>query len=450
MAWDDCGVYGHPHIQTPNINKLANQGMRFDQAFLTISSCSPSRASIITGRYPHQTDAEQLHWPLPKEQVTFVELLKQAGYWTAQAGKWHLGEEVTDRFDTLYRAGTGGFIMQTQTQTQTQIQESGCEFWVQALQERPRDRPFFMWLAALDPHRPYQENIIPKPHAEEDVIVPPYLPDLPIIRKELALYYDEITRLDSYLGQVMDEIERQGVADNTLILFISDNGRPFPLDKTTLYDSGIRTPWIVKWPQKVQAGSVCGSLVSSIDIAPTFLALAGLSEGNNYQGEDFSSLLYDPAGSIREAVYAEDHWHDFEDQARAVRTTRFKYLKNYYPELSNTPSADILRGAVFREILKQREQGELASGRSSSMFEPRAEEELYDVTVDPFELNNLAADAEYLEVLDEMRGLLEEWRRETHDVLPVQRTADEFDRETGQPLPNRIRPRPSKYQMIGS
>src|SRR6185436_9687195 len=113
MAWDDCGAYGHKTIRTPNLDQLAREGMRFDRAFLTCSSCSPSRSSMITGRYPHSTGAQQLHWPLPKEQVTFVEKLKAAGYWTAQAGKWHLGNDVKDRFDVVHEAGTGGFQLAT-------------------------------------------------------------------------------------------------------------------------------------------------------------------------------------------------------------------------------------------------------------------------------------------------------------------------------------------------
>ena len=104
MAWDDCGAYGHKTVRTPNLDKLARQGMRFDRAFLTASSCSPSRSSMITGRYPHSTGAQQLHWPLPPDQVTFVELLKKAGYWTAAAGKWHLGDAVKDRFDLVKEA----------------------------------------------------------------------------------------------------------------------------------------------------------------------------------------------------------------------------------------------------------------------------------------------------------------------------------------------------------
>jgi len=225
MAWNDSGAYGHPSIQTPNIDRMAREGMRFDQAFLTISSCSPSRASIITGLYPHQTDAEQLHWPLPKEKLTFVEELGQAGYYTAQAGKWHLGEEIKDRFDKLYPVGTAGYVMSHESATTLPPNESGCDDWVKALQERPKNQPFLMWLAAVDPHRPYREGIIEHPHRPQEVVVPPYLPNTDVVRKELALYYDEITRLDGYVGQVLQELIAQGVAENTLVLYISDNGQ---------------------------------------------------------------------------------------------------------------------------------------------------------------------------------------------------------------------------------
>ena len=144
MAWNDCGAYGHPKIRTPNIDKLAQQGMTFNNAFLTTSSCSPSRCSIITGRYPHNTDAGQLHLPLPKEQVTFPELLKQAGYHTGAAGKWHLGNATKPKFDIVREGGDSG----------------GAGHWVPMLKDRPTDKPFFMWFASFDPHRPYQKNTI--------------------------------------------------------------------------------------------------------------------------------------------------------------------------------------------------------------------------------------------------------------------------------------------------
>ncbi|MHC4356805.1 MAG: sulfatase family protein, partial [Planctomycetota bacterium] len=308
MAWDDCGAYGHPTIRTPNIDKLAAEGMRFTNAFLTASSCSPSRASIITGRYPHNTDAEQLHWPVPAEQQTFVEILKEAGYWTTSAGKWHLGDAVRDRFDVIHEADVSGFQLPTgkngSAPAMIAREKSGCERWLSTLRSRPKGKPFFLWLAALDPHRDYEQGIIAKPHRPEDVVVPPYLPDVPEVREDLALYYDEIARLDDYVGKVTDELAGQGVEDNTFVLFFSDNGRPFPRDKTTLYDGGIKTPWLVRWPGRVRAESLCRQLVSSVDIAPTVLALAGLKAPSCFQGRDFSPLLTDPKRKIRDYAYA--------------------------------------------------------------------------------------------------------------------------------------------------
>ncbi|HEU5118895.1 MAG TPA: sulfatase, partial [Isosphaeraceae bacterium] len=402
MAWDDCGAYGHPRIKTPNIDKLAHQGMRFDRAFLTTSSCSPSRSSIITGRYPHNTDAEELHWPLPAEQVTFVEKLKAAGYWTASAGKWHLGNAVKDRFDEVREANPAGFQLSTGKGPKGRMSaegsgaiQSGCDQWVPVLRDRPREKPFFLWLAALDPHRDYQPNTIPNPHKPEDVVVPPYLPDVLEVRKDLALYYDEISRLDHFVGEVMTELDRQGVADETLVLFLSDNGRPFPRGKTTVYDSGIRTPFLVRWPGHVEPGSVCSSLVSSVDIAPTFLSLAKLQPGPGFQGKDFSPLLEDPSKSIRDYVFAERNWHDYAARARAVRSERFEYIRNEDVERTMTPPADAVRSPTFVAMRRLRDQGELTPAQRACFVSPRPVEELYDLKSDPDELHNLVNDPAY-------------------------------------------------------
>ncbi|MGH9338137.1 MAG: sulfatase family protein [Acidobacteriota bacterium] len=456
LAWDDLGAYGHPDIQTPNLDRLAQEGMRFDQAFVTTSSCSPSRSSIITGRYPHGTDAEQLHWPLPAEQSTFVEMLRQGGYWTAAAGKWHLGDEVRDRFDEIRDAGASGFQLPAgQEALKGQVEQpasrdarSGATQWVPLLRDRPRERPFFLWLASFDPHRGYDENIISQPHGVEDAVVPPYLPDVPDTRKDLALYYDEVSRLDAFVGQVLAELERQGEADNTFVLFISDNGRPFPRAKTTLYDSGIKTPWIVRWPQKVNPDSVCPSLVSTVDIAPTFLELAGIEQSPTFQGESFLPLLENPEASVRDYVFAERHWHDYEAHERAVRSPRYKYIRNYYTDLASTPPADAVRSPTFQVMQRLHASGELTPEQMAPFISPRPEEEFYDLQADPHELVNLAQDPQYSDRLDQMRQALEDWQKTTGDTLPAMRTPDEFDRHTGQPLPNRLRPRPSKKQML--
>ena len=448
LAWDDLGAYGHPHIRTPNLDRMAANGMLFNQAFLTTSSCSPSRSSIITGQYPHNTDAEQLHWPLPAAQVTFVEKLKAAGYWTAQAGKWHLGDAVKDRFDEIREVGTIGFQLSADGKDlPPEGDGSGSENWLSLLRDRPEDQPFFLWLAAVDPHRPYEPDIIDQPHTIDEVVVPPYMPDVPEVREDLALYYDEISRLDSYVGRVLDELERQSVSENTLVLFISDNGRPFQRDKTTLLDGGIKTPWIVQWPAVVQPGSVSNSLVSSVDIAPTFLHLAGLEAPSSFEGRGFEDMLRDPALEIREYIYAEDHWHDHDDFSRAVRTKQFKYIRNFFPELANTPPADALTGAAFKATLEVKARGELTADQMVIFNAPRPEEELYDVVNDPFELENLAANSAYQSDLNAMQERMRAAREASGDTDPAFRTPDEFDRVTGEPNEFRSRPRLSKDEI---
>lgn len=448
MAWEDSGVYGNPKVGTPNIDRLARDGMRFTRAFVTASSCSPSRASLITGRYPHNTDAEQLHWPLPAEQVTFVEKLKAAGYWTAASGKWHLGAAVKDRFDVVDDPGEAGFQTDPKTGKMLAADDSGAAGWIPILQQRPKDKPFFLWFAALDPHRDYVENSIPNPHRPSDVIVPPHLPDTPEVRKELVLYYDEITRLDGNVGKVLAELERQGVADNTLIFFISDNGRPFPGAKTTVYDFGIRTPLIARWPKMIRRGTVANGLVSSVDLAPTFLQLAGAPIPPSVQGKSLVPILTNPKAKIRDAIYAEKNWHDYEDRTRALRTDRFKYIRNDYPDLAGTPSADAGRSSTMDAIRRLRKEGKLTSLQARIFQKPRPTEELYDLQSDPLEVNNLATNPRYAKTLVELREKLKAWGRETNDEMPAHRTPDEFDRETGNVLPGRKMPRASKREMM--
>jgi N-sulfoglucosamine sulfohydrolase len=448
MAREDCGAYGHPAIRTPNLDRLAREGMRFDRAFVTASSCSPSRSSLITGRYPHNTGAPELHQPLPRDQVTFVERLKSAGYWTAAAGKWHLGNAVKDRFDVVREAGTAGFQLPTGSNAKARMTaegagaiQSGCDQWVRVLRDRLRDKPFFLWLAALDPHRDYQQGTIPRPHRPEDAVVPPYLPDVPEVRRDLALYYDEIARLDSYVGAVLAELDRQGEAGNTLVVFLSDNGRPFPRCKTTLYDSGIRTPWIVRWPGHVPPGSHCERLVSTVDIAPTVLKLAGLEPGPSFQGQDFSPLFQDPKAKIRDWIFAERNWHDYAARGRSVRSERFQYIRNDDHDLALTPPADAVRSPTFQAMRRLRDEGKVTLAQRACFLHPRPADELYDADADPHELHNVAGDPRFTKVLNEMRQALADWERQTDDHEIGQLSPDEFDRETGEPLPNRVRPR---------
>lgn len=416
MAWDDCGAYGNSKIRTPHLDRLAREGMRFDRAFLTTSSCSPSRASILTGRYPHATGAPELHQALPATQVMLSEPLREAGYYTASVGKWHLGAPAKSKWD-LVREGGG---------------PSGCEHWLPVLRDRPKERPFFLWLAAVDPHRRYQPGAISRPHTPDEVVVPPYLPDTETVRKDLALYYDEIARMDGFIGQVLEELEKQGLARNTFVLFLTDNGRPFPRCKTTLYDDGIRTPFLVRFPGRVKPGSRCDSLVSAVDIAPTVLDLAGLQPAPTFQGRSFARLLGNPQATAREFAFAEHHWHDYQAYERGVRSRRYTYIRNWLPELPGTPPADAVTSPTFGILRELRDQGNLPPQQRSIFVTPRPAEELYDLETDPHSFKNLAGDPKYARTLEKHRKALERWREETGDTFDRERlTPDGFDRETG-------------------
>ncbi len=455
MNWDDCGAYGHPTIRTPNIDRLAHEGMRFDHGYVTTSSCSPSRASIITGQYPHNTGAEQLHWGLPNGTTTFVEGLKAAGYFTAAAGKWHMGNHIKHHFDVINQADNSGFQLPSgdaiEPSKMIAGQPSGCENWIPTLRARPKDKPFFLWFAALDPHRAYTDSTLETPHQLSDVRIPPYLPDVPDVREDLRQYYDEIGRLDLYVGKLVTELKSQGIEENTLIIFISDNGRPFPRDKTTLYEGGIKTPWIIKWPAQVIPGTITKSLVSTVDIAPTLSEVGGFASEPTYEGISFLPILIDAEKEIRQYAFAEDHWHDYEDHARAIFNRQWKLIRNDYVDIAATPSADAGRSLTWKAMQELKKQNKLTTAQLNCFMTPRSKYELFNLEQDPYEVNNLTNEPKHAAIKNELLIALEDWSIKTGDFIPSKRTPDEFDRHTGQPDHSvRQRPRPDKKAMFGT
>jgi arylsulfatase A-like enzyme len=261
------------------------------------------------------------------------------------------------------------------------------------------------------------------------------------------MYYDEISRLDAQVGSILDELQTQGIVSNTLVLFISDNGRPFPRCKTTLYDSGIKTPLLARWPARIKPRTVCQSLISSIDLAPTFLALAGLEAPAGFQGHNAARLFTDPGTLVRAHIFAEHNWHDYDAHGRAIRDERFKYIRNFDREVANTPPADAVRSPTFGVMKEMRDARKLSRAQRAVFTRPKPAEELYDLNDDPHELRNLASERRYAGVLKSLRQRLNEWQEQTADPVPGLRAPDEFDRESGQPLENRRRPRISKRQL---
>jgi len=424
----DLGCYGHPFLKTPNVDRLAAEGMRFDRMFLTISSCSPSRASILTGRFPHNTGAEDLHQPLPAGQRTVARALRDAGWHAFSVGKWHLGAAEKSNWDRVVECGGDEIAERT----------------VAELRARPAGKPFFAWIATWDPHRPWDE--VPPAHDPAKVAVPPYLPEHPDIRKELAKYYDEIARIDRHVGEVRDELARLGEFDRSVFVFMSDNGMPFPRAKTTLYDSGIRTPFVVRAPGLVPAGTVQKGLASAIDLAPAILELAGLRQ-DSMQGRSLLPMLRDARSPGRPAVFAEANWHDFDQFTRAVRTDRYLLVRNYYKERPLWNSVDSIHSPTWRAILSLRREGKLTPSQAYLFQEPRPFEELYDLATDPHAFRDLAGDPAHARPLAELRILLDHWRVETEDAMPREPTPDGWTRE-GVPLPHN-QPWFERWQKLG-
>jgi arylsulfatase len=406
ISQDDFGCYGHPTLKTPNTDKLAASGMRFDNAYLTISSCSPSRCSIVTGRYPHNTGAPELHTKLPKTQVRFPELLRQAGYYTVLSGKNHM---VGSRDRGFVKITSGGGPGKE-------------EDWVEHVQKRPKDQPFFFWFASADAHRKWQKSEDAPEYKAEDVVVPPYMVDTKGTRKDLADYYHEVSRFDHFVGLVTEELKKQGVLDKTMIVVAADNGRPFPRCKARLYDSGIKTPWVVHYPKMIKKASVTKSLISAIDLSATCLELAGVDKPECIQGQSFAPILKNPKVVVRELVFAEQNWHVYRNHSRLVRFGDFAYIKNNFPNQPNLSYESDTKFPSGAELWKAHAAGKTKSEQHQVFANPCPAEELFDLSKDPHQLTNIADNPEYAKILKKARKQLAAWTEKTGDTIPEKPT----------------------------
>ncbi|MEX0332424.1 MAG: sulfatase [Puniceicoccaceae bacterium] len=414
----DFSCYGG-QVETPHIDKLASSGLRFDNAYVTASSCSPSRCSIITGRYPHNTGAPELHMDLPEGQFMFPEALKKAGYYCAQYGKFHMGDYALNAFDVA-------------RDLRYPEDPTGAEGWVPMLKNRPKDKPFFMWFAAFDAHRPWEPDPLETPHDPGKVILPTGVPDTPLSRQDYASYLDEVRRFDRYVGGVVAELKRQGVYDNTLIFVLADNGSPFPRNKTSLYEGGMKTPLVAHWPKgKLADGAASESLISTIDLAPTILQVAGIPVPKHVQGKSMLPVLREPGKEIREALYGERNWHVQIGVSRMLRKGHFVYFRDFTPGFYSFQMVDHNKGA-YAELLRLKEAGQLSPEQAEVFSTNRPEESLFNLKEDPNQLHNLVGKAEYTAIISDMRSLLADWQAKTGDSIPDidEMTPDRHDRKT--------------------
>ena len=391
LGWRDTEPYGNTGIRTPAIARLARAGMVVRYAFGVSPQCSPSRIGMLSGRFPHTTRTEDLHTPLPDGVRLLPTLLREAGYFTGHMAKTHYGPNGERQFQ-WYSPETAPALP--------------------AFLDSAGTRPFFLWVGFHEPHRPYPETPARTDHDPARVALTPYLADTPETRTDVARYYDAIGRMDAKLGEMIAELGRRKLLDSTLVVFLSDNGAPFPREKGTLYDSGTRTPLILVWPTVIKAGTVWQrGMVSTIDLAPTLLELAGVKPPAGLQGRSFGALIAEPgAFTGDEYVFSERNWHDCDEHQRAVRTTRFKLIRtDAYTNVPLCTAADIGASPSFLALRVRAKAGRLTAAQRRLFEAPRARLELYDLAKDPWELRNVADDPAYAAEARRLAGVLEDW-----------------------------------------
>ncbi|UZD22064.1 sulfatase [Algoriphagus halophytocola] len=414
-SFPHAGVYGDPVVRTPTFDRLAAEGALFTNAYTASPSCSPSRAAVLLGRYPHQNkDGGNLWSEFPAQYPTYVSLLEKAGYFTGSTRKgW----------------GPGDFKISGMEHNPA---GKSYEDFKTFLAEKPAEQAFTFWFGSTDPHRVYVPNTgIQAGMPLTGVRVPGFFPDNDCVRNDILDYYFEVERFDRECGQLIKMLEEAGELDNTIIVMTSDNGMPFPRAKANLYDYGTRMPLVIRWPEKVKAGTVIDDFVNFVDFAPSFLEAAGLSP-ENMSGQSLWPLL---AGEKqdRDQVYLERERHanvrkgDLSYPMRAVRDHQFLYIRNMMPERNPAGDPSVHQsvgqfGDVDNSITKfliMNLQGKAEAGGTDYFelaFGSRPAEELYDVVADPYQLNNLAEDKSYASVKAEMKEKLQKWMEETHDL----------------------------------
>jgi arylsulfatase A-like enzyme len=428
-AWPHVGCYGNVDIKTPNLDKFASEGMRFDRAYVTSPQCVPSRASIFTGRSPVAIAMTRFSAPLPREVKTYAEALRQAGWFTGVAGRsYHLDGAGTSpesrEVFAKYKLATfpGRFDYVKTTGNSQQALEQLREF----LGARPAERPFFLQLCSNDPHRPLDTSG-PEKHAPLKLKLPAHYPDTKLVREDFARYYDEIAHLDMFFGQVIAELAKRGLAENTLVAFMGDNGCSQFRGKGTLHEFGIHVPLLVRWPGKVKAGAVATELVSGEDLAPTFLEAAGLPVPPEMTGKSFVKLLRGEPFEARRYAFAERGAHGSAlpgnssafDLGRVVVSKTHKLIYNAMGQLSYSP-VDFGNDAFWKEIVTMHNAGTLDAKFEQIYFQsPRPMFELYDLVKDPNEFNNVAGKAEAASIERELKAALQEWMILERDFLPL-------------------------------
>ena len=403
MAWNDCGAYGSRQVRTPNIDRLAKQGMTFTQAFTATAMCSPTRQQLFTGIFPVRNGAYPNHSRVKAGTKSIVHHLKALGYRVGLVGKKHFGPRQSFPF----AKGSAEFVTSN------------------------REQPFCLVVASKHPHSPW--NAGPEDYEPKKLKLPPQLVDNAETRKSLAAYFSEITAFDTEVGKWMQVVSKAGVEKNTIFIVTTEQGPQFPGGKWTCYDYGLHVGLIIRWPGRVKPGSKSDALVQYVDILPTLVEAAGGKPnsintgrpgapdgGRGFDGRSFLSVLDGKAKSHNKYVYGVHTTKGIiagkPYPIRSVRVARYRYIRN------------LMSKATFQNIVTERDANgywkawirdaktDPKAARLVKRYRRRPAEELYDLEKDPHELHNLAGDPKHAERIRQMRGKLTAWMKQQGDA----------------------------------
>ena len=442
---DDLGCYGNMAIKTPNLDALAGEGIRFTNAYCTSASCSASRSVILTGLYNHangQYGHEHAfhHFSTFENIRSLPVILADNGYRTGRAGKYHIAPESVYFFED---------VIPGNLRNPHEMANNSREF----LSGDP-DKPFFLYFCTSDPHRgggvveddPYRpdrfgnrdegyDGITETLFSPDEVEVPWYLPDTPATRSELAQYYQSVARMDQGIGTLFEILKEEGLWDNTVVMYLSDNGIAFHGAKTNLYDPAMRLPFIVKMPGSDNRGTVTGAMVTWADLTPTILDLAGMldkeleyrkslpeepswavpAHHDDFHGTSFLSVLNNPESGGYDEIFASHTFHEITMYypMRVVENRKFKLIWNIASGLSYPHASDLWESSTWQYLI----ESDIATygRRSVTDYLERPEFELFNMADDPYETVNLAFDPEHTGILAEMKERIKYYQEKTGD-----------------------------------
>ncbi len=397
-TYHDIGCYGG-QAHTPNIDKLATEGMRFTHCFQAAPMCSPTRHNIYTGLYPVKSGAYPNHAFAEDGTKSVVHYLKPLGYRVALSGKKHISPREVFPFEY---SGKRNPDFEAVDNLMRECKES--------------DTPFCLFACSNEPHSPWNKGD-PARYDAAKLKLPPYFVDTEETRECMTRYLAEITYYDWQVGQILGLLDKHGVADNTLVIVVSEQGSAFPFGKWTCYDTGLQSAFIARWPGRIKPGTVSDAMIEYLDVLPTYIEAAGGTPPAVLDGKSLLPVLFGKKNEHKQYVFGEMTTRGIINAPkhfgiRSIRSRKYKYVWNFTPEVKFTNACT--KSSIF-ESWREKAKTDSDAAEKVRRYQHRPEEELYDIIKDPYEWNNLADDPEYAEVKIRLRNRLLEWMRAVGD-----------------------------------